>query len=363
MRPGFWNGKNVLLTGHTGFKGGWLSLWLQGLGAEVTGYSLAPTSAPSLFELAKVEHGMASVHGDVLDLPHLRRVMRESSAEIAFHLAAQSLVRRSYADPAGTYATNVMGTANLLEAARGVPAVRAVVVVTSDKCYENREDGRAYVETDRLGGGDPYSSSKACAEHVTAAWRKAFFSGAAGGSKAGVASARAGNVIGGGDWAEDRLIPDVMRAARQGKPAAIRNPNSVRPWQHVLDPLCGYLELAERVWEEPARFSEAWNFGPEEVDCVPVAAVLDRLSALWGPGLAWRSDDGPHPHEARSLRLDCSKAKRELGWAPAWPLEQALEATAEWYKAYLGGGDVRAVTEQQIHRYQSRLKVAETSQR
>jgi len=355
MNPEFWRKRKVLLTGHTGFKGSWLSLWFQSLGAEVIGYSLPPPTQPSLYVLAEVGKGMESILGDVLDLEYLRRAVREHRPDVVFHMAAQSLVRRSYFDPVGTYATNVLGTVHVLEAVRDAPTVQAVVVVTSDKCYENREDQRAYRETDRLGGLDPYSSSKACAEAVTAAFRQSFFTGAKREATASVASARAGNVIGGGDWAADRLIPDVMRAVLEGRKLLIRNPHAVRPWQHVLDPLCGYLMLAEKLCEDPERFSGGWNFGPEESEALRVSAVLERVSGLWGPGISWRFDDGPHLHEAQHLKLDCTKAKTELGWEPQWNLNSALEATVQWYKAQQLHQDVRSLTLEQIRSYQSAL--------
>jgi CDP-glucose 4,6-dehydratase len=358
MNPEFWRKRKVLLTGHTGFKGSWLSLWLQSLGAEVIGYALPPPTQPSLYVLAEVEKGMESISGDILDLEHLRRVVREHRPEIIFHMAAQSLVRRSYSDPVGTYATNVMGTVHVLEAVRDAPVVQAVVIVTTDKCYENREDQRAYRETDRLGGFDPYSTSKASAELVTAAFRKSFFRGTKQEAMAGVGSARAGNVIGGGDWAADRLIPDVMRAVLEGRMLWIRNPHSVRPWQHVLDPLCGYLILAEKLCQDPERFSESWNFGPDESETFSVSAVLERLSALWGLGVLWCCDDGPHPHEARYLKLDCTKAKTELGWEPQWNLNVALEATVQWYKAHQSHQDVRSLAQEQIRSYQSVLNLS-----
>jgi CDP-glucose 4,6-dehydratase len=360
MNPEFWRKRKVLLTGHTGFKGSWLSLWLHSLGARVIGYSLPPPTQPSLFVLAQVEKGqvdkgMKSICGDVLDLDHLRRVVREHWPEIVIHMAAQSLVRRSYVDPVGNYATNILGTVHILQAVRDAPSVQAVVVVTSDKCYENREDQRVYRETDRLGGLDPYSSSKACAEIVTAAFRESFFTRTQSEAMASVASARAGNVIGGGDFANDRLIPDVMRAVLEGRELLIRNPHAVRPWQHVLDPLCGYLMLAEKLCYDPKLFSGSWNFGPEESETLPVSAVLERLGELWGPGISWRFDDGPHLHEAQYLKLDCTKAKKQLDWKPQWNLNSALEATVQWYKAQQLHQDVRALTLEQIRCYQSAL--------
>jgi CDP-glucose 4,6-dehydratase len=328
-------------------------LWLQSLGADLIGYSLPPPTDPSLYVLAEVGQGMRSVCGDIRDLQHLSRVFAEFRPEIVFHLAAQSLVRRSYADPVGTFSTNVLGTAHVLEAVRGTPGVKAVVIVTTDKCYENREQPRAFGESDRLGGFDPYSSSKAAAELVTAAFRQSYFRSEEQGSQPAVASARAGNVIGGGDWAADRLVPDVMRAAMDGGELLIRNPHAVRPWQHVLDPLCGYLMLAEKLHDEPG-FSQAWNFGPDDAGALSVAAILDHIRSLWGPGIDWRLDGTDHPHEASHLRLDCTKAKRELGWTPQWNLNLALEATVRWYKAYQSHQNARLVTREQILSFQTR---------
>ncbi len=366
MKPEFWRKRKVFLTGHTGFKGSWLSLWLQSMGAEVTGYALSPPTQPNLYELAGVKQGMDSIHGDILDLQHLQRAVREHSPEVVFHLAAQSLVRRSYEDPVGTYATNVLGTAHVLEAVRDVPSIRSIVIVTTDKCYENREDHRRYRETDRLGGDDPYSSSKASAELVTAAFRKSFFYSGRGEAKAGVASARAGNVIGGGDWAADRLIPDVMRAVFQGRELLIRNPDAIRPWQHVLDPLCGYLVLAEKLYQAPEQFSGSWNFGPDESEVLSVTEILERVRKLWGPAVSWKIDDTAHPHEAQYLELDCTKAKTELGWEPRWNLNSALEATVRWYKAHQlhqAKQGARSMIQEQIRSYQARPSLPEVSRR
>jgi CDP-glucose 4,6-dehydratase len=364
MKPGFWRNRRVLLTGHTGFKGSWLSLWLQTLGAEVVGYALSPPTQPNLFELAGVEGGLKSIQGNILDLDQLRRVVREANPEIVFHMAAQSLVRRSYDDPVGTYATNVLGTVHILESVRDVASVQSVIIVTTDKCYENRGDQLSFRETDRLGGNDPYSSSKAAAELVAAAYRKAFFSTGRSKAAVGVASARAGNVIGGGDWAPDRLIPDAMRAVLNGRKLLIRNPHAVRPWQHVLDPLCGYLMLAEKLWGHPEIFSESWNFGPNDSETLSVSSILERLRELWGPGLSWGSDDAVLYDEAQYLKLDCSKAKAELGWEPQWSLDSALDATVKWYKAFQSQGsqhDLRAVTLEQIRVYQAMQRLPETS--
>ena len=327
----FYAGRRVLVTGHTGFKGSWLAHWLAVLGAEVSGFALAP-EAPSLFEAARVSERMQSVLGDVRDLGVLQRALEASSAEVVFHLAAQSLVRRSYREPVDTYATNVLGTAHLLEACRHCQSVRAVVVVTSDKCYENRELDVGYREDAPLGGRDPYSSSKAAAELVTAAFRASFF---AGDGRVGVGSARAGNVIGGGDWSEDRLVPDVVRGAWRGEPIVIRNPKSTRPWQHVLEPLAGYLVLAERLYRDPQEFSEAFNFGPAEEAAVDVATLAQKLVSILGRGtLELRPDDTGEPHEARQLTLDSSKARARLGWAPQLSFDEALKHTADWYREF-----------------------------
>jgi CDP-glucose 4,6-dehydratase len=361
MNPEFWSNRKVFLTGHTGFKGSWLSLWLQTLGARVVGYSLPPPTDPSLYVIAHVEEGMESIVGDVLDLERLLQVLRRCQPEVAIHMAAQSLVRHSYTDPVGTFATNVLGTVHILQAIRTISSVRSVIIVTTDKCYSNSEDLRAFRETDALGGADPYSSSKACAELVTDAFRKSFFPLGAEGKATGIASVRAGNVIGGGDWAPDRLIPDVMRAAHCGQQVCIRNPHAVRPWQHVLDPLCGYLTLAEKLCEDPARFSESWNFGPEESEPTSVVAILEHLQRLWGDDVSWRIDGGPHPHEAQCLMLDCRKAKERLGWEPQWNLRHALEATVQWYKAHQSRQNMRSISKGQIRAYQRMLTATEVS--
>ena len=353
MNAEFWCGKRVLLTGHTGFKGSWLSLWLQSMGAQVVGYALAPPTEPSLFEVAGVGAGMTSVIGDIRDLEHLRAVFAEHKPEIVIHMAAQPLVRYSYAEPVETYSTNVMGTVNLLEAVRGTPGVKAVVNVTTDKCYENREWAWGYRENEAMGGYDPYSSSKGCAELVTAAYRNSFFNSATFNVKhsIAIASARAGNVIGGGDWAEDRLIPDIMRAITQGRSVTIRNPHAIRPWQHVLEPLSGYLKLAQKLYEEGAAYAEGWNFGPNDEDAKPVQWIVEQLTQSWGEGASWLLDGGEHPHEAHYLKLDCSKAKSRLDWHPRWHLDEALKRIVDWQKQYLYGRDMRAVTIEQIDLY------------
>jgi len=354
VNAAFWSGKNVLVTGHTGFKGSWLTLWLNDLGARVTGYALRPPTKPNLFELARVQEAVNSKEADVRDLERLSRAVSDAQPAVVFHLAAQSLVRRSYAEPIETYATNVMGTVNLLEAVRRAPSVRVVVVVTSDKCYENREREQGYREDEPMGGYDPYSSSKGCAELVTAAYRRSFLSLEENGRQPiAVASARAGNVIGGGDWAKDRLIPDILEAFAGGRPALIRNPNAVRPWQHVLEPVAGYLALAEALWREQDAFAGAWNFGPHDEDTKPVSWIVEQLRQRWGGGASWRVDGAAQPHEAGYLRLDCSKARDRMGWRPKLALETALEWIVEWHRAYLNREDLRQVTVGQIARYHS----------
>lgn len=353
MDANFWKSKKVFLTGHNGFKGSWLSLWLRAMGAEVCGYALEPPTTPSLFELLRLEGEMDSRRGDVRDLATLEAAMREFAPEIVFHLAAQPLVRLSYQQPAETYAVNVMGTVHVLDAVRRLPSVRAVVIVTSDKCYENRERQRPYGEQEPMGGFDPYSSSKGCAELVTSAYRRSFFPPQRWlEHRVGVASVRAGNVIGGGDWATDRLIPDVMRAWSAGREVGIRNPGSVRPWQHVLDPLNGYLMLAERLCADGENFSEGWNFGPAEGDARPVRYLLTELGRLWGAGAKWYKSDPEPEHEAQTLRLDASKAAARLGWTPRWRLAESMAATVEWYRAFYSGVDVRVLSLEQIERFQ-----------
>jgi CDP-glucose 4,6-dehydratase len=342
----FWRGKRVFLTGHTGFKGSWLALWLQRLGADVTGYALAPPTDPSLFRLANVGNGLRDVRGDICDLEILQAAMAEARPDIVIHMAAQALVRRSYAEPVENYATNVMGTVNLLEAVRLTGGVRAALIITSDKCYENREWLWGYRENEPMGGFDPYSSSKGCAELVTAGYRNSYFSS----TQTAVASARAGNVIGGGDWAVDRLVPDMVRAALEGQVTSLRKPGAVRPWQHVLEPLAGYLLLAEHLYHEGQAFAEGWNFGPLDGDARPVEWIAEELTALWD-GIQWEKDATTHPHEARHLKLDCSKAHARLGWTPRLPLRQALSWTVQWYQEYTRGSDMRRLTEEQIQNY------------
>jgi CDP-glucose 4,6-dehydratase len=353
VNPGFWLGKRVFLTGHTGFKGGWLSLWLQQLGAVVTGYSLQPPTTPNLFEKAHVGAGMTSIIGDIRDGARLQAAVRDASPDIVIHMAAQPIVRRSYVDPVETYSTNVMGTVHMLEAVRQCSSVRAVVNVTTDKCYENREWVWPYRENEAMGGYDPYSSSKGCAELVTAAYRNSYFNAKDHAHhRLGLASARAGNVIGGGDWSEDRLIPDILRAFSRGKPVMIRNPHAVRPWQHVLEPLRGYLTLAERLFTDGASYAEAFNFGPREADAQPVEWIVSQLAAKWGDSAVWTLDGGNHLHEASLLRLDVSKAAERLAWRPALDLDSGIQLTVDWALAEGNGQDMRTFTLTQIDGYQ-----------
>lgn len=353
MTRDFWQGKRVLVTGHTGFKGCWLVLWLRRLGAEVTGYALDPPISPSLFELTNSERNISSTLGDIGDLDALNRCLSDAQPEIVFHLAAQSLVKASYGDPVETFRVNVMGTVNLLEAVRQTDSVKAAIIVTSDKCYENQEWLWGYREEDALGGFDPYANSKACAELVTDSFRNAFFTHSdSPAHTAAIASVRAGNVIGGGDWAADRLVPDMIRAFTQAQPVIIRNPRAIRPWQHVLEPLAGYLTLAEKLYINGAVFASGWNFGSPAEDAQPVSWVVERLKSFWGEGASSRLDDTGHPHEANYLKLDCTKARELLHWQPQLNTESALSWTVEWYKAWHLGKDMREVTHHQIACYQ-----------
>jgi CDP-glucose 4,6-dehydratase len=348
-----WSGKRVLVTGHTGFKGSWLSLWLQQKGANLCGTALEPPTSVNLFENAEVGSGMRSVIADIRDSRSLKQAFADHRPEVVFHLAAQSLVRASYEYPLDTYSTNVMGTANVLEAARESSGLRAVIVVTTDKCYENREWELPYFETDRLGGYDPYSNSKACAELVVSAYRNSFFNPAVYDQHGiAIASVRAGNVIGGGDWAHDRLVPDAMRAWMDGRPLMIRNARAIRPWQHVLEPLRGYLAVAESLLEDGPGAGEAWNFGPDATDAQPVEWVVNELAKRWGRGARWEEATGTQPHEEQSLRLDCSKAASRLGWRPELRLNEALAMTVAWHRAKMQGRDMHAFTMGQIDEYE-----------
>ena len=352
MSAHFWRGKRVFLTGHTGFKGSWLSIWLHSLGAEVTGYALEPPTDPSLFSLAGVDGLLTSIIADVRDLERLQAEMVHAAPEIVIHMAAQPLVRDSYKIPVETYATNVMGTVHLLEAVRSCPSVRAVVNVTTDKVYENREWLWGYREIEPMGGYDPYSNSKGCSELVTAAYRSSYFNpldysrhGVA------VATARAGNVIGGGDWANDRLVPDILRAILAGDPVRIRNPHAIRPWQHVLEPLAGYLLLAERLYVEGVKFAEGWNFGPTEDDFWPVYRMAQTLCDLWGDGASCQIAEGSHPHEATLLKLDSTKARTILNWRPKWDVLLALESIVSWNRALRKNDDLHQLCLLQIEAY------------
>jgi len=353
MNSKFWKDKRVLITGHTGFKGSWLSLWLQQMGANAVGYALLPPTEPSLFDIAKVSDGMISITGDIRDLDRFKKTIKKYKPEIVIHMAAQALVRESYNNPIDTYSTNVMGTVNVLEAVRCSDFVNVLVIITSDKCYENCEWVWGYRETDSMGGHDPYSSSKACAELITSAYYRSYFEQAENpGRYPVVATTRAGNVVGGGDWASNRLVPDIMKAFMNEKPVVIRYPNAIRPWQHALDPIRGYLMLAEKLWEHGHKFAGAWNFGPRDEDAKPVSWVADFLSQKWGDSAHWELDPNYNLHEATFLKLDCSKARSFLGWKPKIRLNTTLEWVVEWYKAYLETQDIRQFTITQIAHYE-----------
>lgn len=352
MDVSFWKGKKVLITGHTGFKGSWLSLWLQNLGAKVVGISLDPPTCPSLYEQAELANGMISLREDIRNLDKIKSIFIGHQPEIVFHLAAQPLVRYSYHEPVETYATNVMGTLHILEAIRECKSVRAAVMITTDKCYDNKEWEWGYRENEPMGGHDPYSSSKGCAELLIASYRDSYFPTQEYSThKTAIATARAGNVIGGGDWAEDRLIPDIIRAFQKNEIVQIRNPNSIRPWQHVLEPLAGYIELAERLYIDGAQWAEAWNFGPKEEDAKPVEWIVREMIQSWDEDTKWSVDDGEHPHEANYLKLDCSKAHTKLKWQPRWDLSQALEKIVRWHKKVANGEGAKALCQNQITEY------------
>ena len=352
MNSSFWAGKKVFLTGHTGFKGSWLSIWLQSMGVELTGYALNPPTEINLFEIANVKNGMRSIIGDIRDLELLKKSMLDAAPEIVIHMAAQPLVRYSYSNPVETYATNVMGTVHLFEAVRATQGVKAVVNITTDKCYENKEWVWGYRENEPMGGYDPYSNSKGCAELVTSAYRSSYFN-PSNFDKHGIslASVRAGNVIGGGDWAQDRLIPDIITAFSEGRPVFIRSPNSIRPWQHVLEPLRGYLILAEKLYLEGTPFAEAWNFGPNEQDTKNVEWIVRELANLWGEGAHWSLDESNQPHEATYLKLDISKARGRLDWHPLLSLPTTLRMIVDWYHNYNNGENMHHFINNQISEY------------
>ena len=350
MNPAFWLGKRVLLTGHTGFKGSWMSLWLQSMGAKVHGFSLKQSITPNLFTEAKVAKCLAShTIGDIRDLASVQKTMQAAQPDIVIHMAAQSLVRLSYAEPIETYATNVMGTLHVLEAARQTACAKSIVVVTTDKCYDNKEWAWGYREDEPIGGHDPYSNSKGCAELVTSAYRNSYMQA----QGKGVATARAGNVIGGGDWAVDRLLPDILRAFERNQSVIIRNPQSTRPWQHVLEPLSGYLNLAEQLYKNGQTFAEAWNFGPRDEDARTVQWIVEHMAKAWGHGANWQQDSSEHPHEASYLKLDISKAKLRLGWQPRWPLTTAIQHIINWHQAWLAHENMHQLCLAQIKQYSS----------
>jgi CDP-glucose 4,6-dehydratase len=348
--PSVWRGRRVLMTGHTGFKGSWLSLWLKQLGAQVSGFSIGVPTQPSLYEMADVPNGIHSVEGDIRDRSALAAEVRRFEPDIVIHLAAQSTVFGGYSSPLPTFETNVMGTINLVDALQETTTIRAALIITSDKCYRQSSTGQAHVEDDPLGGSDPYSASKACAEIAVAAYRSSF-SSAEDRRVPALATARAGNVIGGGDWTENRLVPDLMRAFRAGRAAQVRNPDHVRPWQHVLDPLAGYLQLLERLFKDGEAYAEAWNFGPADSSFVSVGELADRVAALWGNGARWERATGSSPHESPELRVDSSKAMARLDWEPRLDLDACLSWTVEWYRTVAAGGSVRSVTTGQIEKY------------
>lgn len=352
IKKDFWSGKRILVTGHTGFKGAWLSLWLSSLGAKVTGYALEPPTTPSLYKLCKIDKMVTSINGDIRDYNHLLKVFQKTKPDIIIHLAAQSLVLHSYKQPVETYSTNVMGVVNLLEAVRNTKNVRAVLNVTTDKCYENKEWTWGYRENEPLGGYDPYSSSKACSELVTASYRNSYFN-PKDHKRHGVliATARAGNVIGGGDWAEDRIIPDCVRAILNNEKIIVRNPNSTRPWQHVLEPLAGYLFLAQRLYKGDLRFADAWNFGPDDIDAKRIEWIVKTICQLWGKGAAYSVIKSKQPYESHYLKLDSSKAKMNLDWKPLWGIGKALKSIVEWTKGYQDGNDPRDLCLKQINEY------------
>jgi CDP-glucose 4,6-dehydratase len=357
VREKFWQGKNVLITGHTGFKGSWLSLWLQQIGANIVGVSLDPLTTPNLYEQANVAVGMQSFRGDVRNYANVEQLFKKHRPELVFHLAAQPLVRYSYNNPIETYSTNVMGTLHVLEAIRKTESVRAAVMVTTDKCYENKEWIWGYRENDAIGGHDPYSSSKGAAELVISSYRNSYFSSSQHNQeRTAIASARSGNVIGGGDWSEDRIVPDSIRAFQKENAVQIRNPNAVRPWQHVLEPLSGYIRLAELLFNKGQEYAQAWNFGPPEGDVHSVRWIVEQLAEQWGNTAGWVVDEGDYPHEANYLKLDCSKANLRLNWHPQWDLKYALLKTVEWHKAENMDKEYRELCLRQINEFMYGIK-------
>ena len=348
----FWKNKKVLITGHTGFKGSWLSIWLKDLGAEVVGVSLDPPSSPSLYKMANISDGMISLRQDICDLKAMKIIFQKYKPEIVFHLAAQALVRYSYANPVETYETNFMGTLNVLEGIRCIDTVRAAVFVTSDKCYQNTEREKGYSENEPMGGYDPYSSSKGAAELLISSYRNSFFPASSYEKhNTAIASARAGNVIGGGDWAQDRLIPDIIHSFQNQEKVKIRNPNAIRPWQHVLEPLSGYMKLAEMLYNDGAIYAEAWNFGPIEDDAQSVKFIVEKLSNLWGNNSCWSIDQSENPHEATYLKLNCNKAFKRLYWKPKWSLDHALLKIVEWHKEEMDSIKCNKLCLSQIEEY------------
>jgi CDP-glucose 4,6-dehydratase len=352
INSGFWKNKKVFVTGHTGFKGSWLLLWLQEMGATVKGYSLAPNTSPNLYEEANVGEGIESEIGDIRNLEAVTKSMTSFDPDIFIHMAAQPLVRLSYSEPVETYATNVMGTIHVLEAARKCKSLKSIVAITTDKCYENKEWPWGYRENEAMGGHDPYSSSKGCCELLIASYRKSFFNSP---NSASLASVRAGNVVGGGDWSDDRLIPDILKAFEKSVPVIVRNPLSTRPWQHVLEPLSGYLLLAEELYNNGDQFAEGWNFGPKDEDCQSVEKILNTMIKTWGEGASWKLDSSNNPHEAGFLKLDCSKAAQQLKWVPQWNLEFTLKSIVEWHKAWMNNADMKKQCLKEIELYVNKL--------
>ncbi|MFK7997008.1 MAG: CDP-glucose 4,6-dehydratase [Granulosicoccus sp.] len=360
----FWKGRRVFITGHTGFKGAWLAFWLSELGADVTGYALAPETEPNLYTLLDLQQRVNSIIDDIRDEAKLASALAAAQPDIVFHLAAQPLVRKSYREPVSTFQTNVMGSIHLLEACRQCDSVKSIVVVTSDKCYENQEWAWGYRESEKLGGHDPYSASKACTELLAQSWRLSFFNEANKDSlqACNLATVRAGNVIGGGDWSEDRLIPDILRALGEGEDVDIRNPHAIRPWQHVLEPLAGYLLLAEKLFaQDGEQWAQAWNFGPADEDARPVSWIVENLTSQWPTPASWKMMEGDHPHEAHYLKLDCSLARDRLGWKPAWNLEQCLQHIVSWQSRFLAGDDMQAASIDLLNHYMRESRLFEVS--